>query len=326
MHFSASKNVNSRALLSLWLNHLALCATRQLSRNEISQLIIPGSGGVRFGYLEEASAKTLLANYIRLFQQGLRYPLPVFPNTSYTWASQADPEVAMSKALGIWYGGNYRNAVRGEREDEFIRLALHNNTANPVADAAIPAIRTRNLLPRQSNTVVMVPKADKKVSKVTNLDAGTVLELDLDGIKLIEASAGTGKTHTIADLYLRHILAGRQTSQILIVTYTNAATEELRGRIRKRLYDALNLFEQADAVKDELFPLLLQQWQDLDATTRKLQLGRLQARFTQHGRGIHIHDSQFLSTQPAGKRLYPVTSFSTVICWPTMISSGKSRD
>ncbi len=115
-----------------------------------------------------------------------------------------------------------------------------------------------------------------KASRVTNLDARAILELDLDGIKLIEASAGTGKTHTIADLYLRHILAGRQTSQILIVTYTNAATEELRGRIRKRLYDALNLFEQAGTARDELFQLLLQQWQDLDATTRKLQLGRLQ--------------------------------------------------
>ncbi len=63
------------------------------------------------------------------------------------------------------------------------------------------------------------------------LDAEAVLELDLEGFKLIEASAGTGKTHTIADLYLRHILGGRQPSQILIVTYTNAATEELRGRI-----------------------------------------------------------------------------------------------
>jgi hypothetical protein len=51
------------------------------------------------------------------------------------------------------------------------------------------------------------------------LDAEAVLELDLEGFKLIEASAGTGKTHTIADLYLRHILSGRQPSQILIVTY-----------------------------------------------------------------------------------------------------------
>jgi len=134
MHFSASKKVSSRALLSLWLNHLALCATQQLSRNEISQLIIPGASGARFEYLEAGNAKALLANYIYLFQQGLGYPLPVFPNTSYTWASHADPEIAMSKALAVWTGGSYRHAVRGECEDEFIRLALHNNNANPLAD------------------------------------------------------------------------------------------------------------------------------------------------------------------------------------------------
>jgi exodeoxyribonuclease V beta subunit len=115
-----------------------------------------------------------------------------------------------------------------------------------------------------------------KAIVVTNLDARAILELDLDGIKLIEASAGTGKTHTIADLYLRHILDGRQTSQILIVTYTNAATDELRGRIRKRLYDALNLFDQPGAGKDELFQLLLEQWQNLDETTRAVQQRRLQ--------------------------------------------------
>jgi exodeoxyribonuclease V gamma subunit len=134
MHFSASKKVNSRALLSLWLNHLALCATQQLARNEISQLLIPTAKGERFEYLEADSAKALLANYVRLFQQGLDYPLPVFPNTSYAWASHADPEVAMNKALAVWNGGSYRNAPRGEREDEFIRLALHRNTPNPLAD------------------------------------------------------------------------------------------------------------------------------------------------------------------------------------------------
>jgi exodeoxyribonuclease V beta subunit len=115
-----------------------------------------------------------------------------------------------------------------------------------------------------------------KATALSTLDARAILELDLEGIKLIEASAGTGKTHTIADLYLRHILAGRQTSQILIVTYTNAATEELRGRIRKRLYDALNLFNQSSTDTDELFQLLLEQWQDLDEVARTLQLVRLQ--------------------------------------------------
>ena len=134
MHFSASKAVSSRALLSLWLNHLALCATRQLASNEISQLIIPAGKGKYFEYLVADSARALLANYVRLFQQGLDYPLPVFPNTSYAWASHADPEVAMNKALAAWNGGSYRNAPRGEREDEFIRLALHNNVPNPLSE------------------------------------------------------------------------------------------------------------------------------------------------------------------------------------------------
>ena len=134
MHFSASKTVSGRALLSLWLNHLALCATRQLAGNEISQLIIPAGKGKHFEFLEADSAKALLANYVRLFRQGLDYPLPVFPNTSYAWASHADPQVAMNKALAAWNGGSYRNAPRGEREDEFIRLALHNNAPNPLSE------------------------------------------------------------------------------------------------------------------------------------------------------------------------------------------------
>ena len=72
----------------------------------------------------------------------------------------------------------------------------------------------------------------------------------IPGITLLEASAGTGKTHTIADLYLRHILAGREPAQILIVTYTNAATEELRGRIRARLNQASRLFDN-EATEDD---------------------------------------------------------------------------
>ena len=60
------------------------------------------------------------------------------------------------------------------------------------------------------------------------LDAGLTLKLSLNGVKLIEASAGTGKTYTITNLYLRHLLEGRSPAEILVVTFTNAATEELR--------------------------------------------------------------------------------------------------
>ena len=66
----------------------------------------------------------------------------------------------------------------------------------------------------------------------------------LHRLYLIEASAGTGKTYTIANLYLRHVLAGQPVNQILVVTFTNAATDELRGRIREKLYAALHCLEK----------------------------------------------------------------------------------
>ena len=63
------------------------------------------------------------------------------------------------------------------------------------------------------------------------------------GASLIEASAGTGKTYTIAGLFVRLLLEEELALQeILVVTYTNAATEELRSRIRAVLSEALKTF------------------------------------------------------------------------------------
>jgi len=58
----------------------------------------------------------------------------------------------------------------------------------------------------------------------------------LEGVNLIEASAGTGKTYTIESLCLRLILErGLNLAEILVVTYTRAATDELKNRIRSKL-------------------------------------------------------------------------------------------
>ena len=88
------------------------------------------------------------------------------------------------------------------------------------------------------------------------------LHLPLRGIQLIEASAGTGKTWTIAALYLRLVL-GHGTpgdkpllpAQILVLTFTKAATAELRERIRERLAEAADAFRgrrESDAFLREL--------------------------------------------------------------------------
>lgn len=77
------------------------------------------------------------------------------------------------------------------------------------------------------------------------------LRFPLRGTRLIEASAGTGKTFTIAALYVRLVLGhggelgfGRPLTpaEILVVTFTKAATEELRDRIRRNLAEAARLF------------------------------------------------------------------------------------
>lgn len=79
------------------------------------------------------------------------------------------------------------------------------------------------------------------------------LTFPLHGARLIEASAGTGKTYTIAALYVRLILGHGDANsfqralippEILVVTFTNAATEELRDRIRQRLTQAAGFFRQ----------------------------------------------------------------------------------
>lgn len=62
------------------------------------------------------------------------------------------------------------------------------------------------------------------------------LNMPISGVQLIEASAGTGKTFTIAGLYVRLVVERKLSArQVLVMTFTRAATEELRQRLRKRL-------------------------------------------------------------------------------------------
>lgn len=93
-------------------------------------------------------------------------------------------------------------------------------------------------------------------------------DFPLWGSRLIEASAGTGKTWTIAALYLRLVLghgAGKAhpralvPSEILVMTFTRAATRELSDRIRARLTEAVQCFrgEREPEAHDQLLQALL---------------------------------------------------------------------
>lgn len=70
----------------------------------------------------------------------------------------------------------------------------------------------------------------------------------ITGKNVLEASAGTGKTFTIAGLYVRLLLEARlDVSNILVVTFTDAATAELNDRIRTTLKKALEAFSRKAA-------------------------------------------------------------------------------
>lgn len=131
------------------------------------------------------------------------------------------------------------------------------------------------------------------------------LRFPLYGERLIEASAGTGKTYTIAGLYLRLLLghgplieegadAGQPSAherplsvtEILVVTFTEAATAELRGRIRARIYEARLAFMRGES-KDALLSQLLAEVEDHELAARRLLAAERQmdeaAVFTIHG-------------------------------------------
>ena len=99
------------------------------------------------------------------------------------------------------------------------------------------------------------------------------LTLPLEGSRLIEASAGTGKTWTIAALVLRLVLGhgtpARSVDQILVMTFTRAATRELGDRIRARLAQAAAVFRgEAGPGDDALLQGLLAAFPEGDARTQ----------------------------------------------------------
>ena len=105
------------------------------------------------------------------------------------------------------------------------------------------------------------------MSQAHALDAKT---FPLRGSHLIEASAGTGKTWTIAALYVRLVLAHGSDStapvramlpqDVLVMTFTRAATRELSDRIRARLTEAAQVFRGTLSSNDAFLNQLMAEY------------------------------------------------------------------
>jgi len=123
------------------------------------------------------------------------------------------------------------------------------------------------------------------------------LTFPLFGRRLIEASAGTGKTYTIASLFIRLLLGHGSEAKaahhspltvdkILVVTFTEAATAELRNRIRERIRETRLAFIAQES-KDAFCQQLINDSHNLEHDIRLLRFAELQmdeaAIFTIHG-------------------------------------------
>jgi len=109
------------------------------------------------------------------------------------------------------------------------------------------------------------------------------------GVNVVEASAGTGKTYAIAMLVLRFVVEhGVPVEELLVVSYTKAATEELRSRIRSRLLEARDLLTgNKKSCNDKAFLTYLGALPNTTLALKRLELALLDmdraAVFTIHG-------------------------------------------
>jgi len=103
------------------------------------------------------------------------------------------------------------------------------------------------------------------------------------GTTILEASAGTGKTFTIAALATRYVAEGyAELSELMLVTFGRAATQELRERVRGRLVSAEQGLADpatARAATDDDLLRLLANADDAEVALRRKRLGTALADF-----------------------------------------------
>lgn len=136
-----------------------------------------------------------------------------------------------------------------------------------------------------------------------------VYRCPLEGVALIEASAGTGKTWAICGLVLRLLVEQeRSIDQVLVVTFTNAATAELRERVRERLVEVLAWLEGESEARDPFIPNFVASLEQGKGIERPAIRARLKAALTAFDEAsiftIHgfcqraLGDSPFAAGQP----------------------------
>ena len=89
-----------------------------------------------------------------------------------------------------------------------------------------------------------------------------IRDIQFEGLHLIEASAGTGKTYTLSSLMVRIFLEKYLPNQVIATTFTRAAAAELKSRIRLRLVEIQQFLEPLRSVLEADIHILAAQESD----------------------------------------------------------------
>ena len=201
--------------------------------------------------LDVATATTALVDLLAAWRDGMDEPLPFASKTAWAFVK--------GRKAGEVYDGSKQAAHPEGREFSLhrvypgLRRARRPWPLRGLRDAPLRA--DRGLVVDGGGRAAGRGRAGRRPGSGRMSERLDALALPLWGSRLIEASAGTGKTWTIAALYLRLVLGhgdllsayGRPLTppQILVMTFTKAATRELVERIRERLVQVARCFRGA---------------------------------------------------------------------------------
>ena len=272
--------VNPRHRLGAWVRLLALCASgRPFDALTIGRAQrVAHERGVTVarvaGARRATDALAQLEVLIDLYDRGMREPLPLACRTSAAFAA----------------GGNARGEWESDRFPKEDRDAEHELVFGPGAVVRVAArgraARRRALGPGRAHALRPVRAA--AVARAAGREAvtdeheprrSTSAGRCPTGVTVLEASAGTGKTYTIAALAARYVAEGTPLEQLLLVTFTRMATGELRDRVRERLVSRGAGAGAAAAASDDVVRLLADGAAARSSRERRARLVRALADF-----------------------------------------------
>ncbi len=126
-------NFGAKPFIECWLNHCALCASKQLSEAENSVLRCKDKI-INFNYVTQADALNILLDAKNIMQQALQMPLTVLPKCSFAYQYQLtinDGEKALQDTLLKWHGNPRNEASLGEKENDMVALTFKQFYAEP---------------------------------------------------------------------------------------------------------------------------------------------------------------------------------------------------